>query len=225
MNKPSLKLCNWTLVTALVGMASPAAAGPKPSLSIVLHVCDDVGIRTNLVARAQAEMSRIYRDVGIDVAWISEASLMALPDDPQPSAASDHHLTLVILCSELTDEMPVAPTALGGAIGTREYRGHIAYVFYDRVEHIARTFLNLSREPGTDDMYNVILLAYAMAHEVGHLLLPYGHSPTGLMRAEWNATDLRLAMDRRLNFTNEQVELMRGQLLTQVADTQSPASN
>jgi len=37
--------------------------------------------------------------------------------------------------------------------------------------------------------------------------------------------DMRLAMDRRLNFTSEQAKLIRGQLLTQVADTPSPASN
>jgi hypothetical protein len=188
-------------------------------------VCDDLGIQPNLVTRAKAEMSRIYRDVGIDIAWTSEASLTTGPDGQQPPAASDRHLTLVILCRELTDEMTVDATALGGAVGTREYRGHIAYVFYDRVEHIARTFLNPSHEPGTDDMYSVILLAHAMAHEMGHLLLPYGHSPTGLMRAEWDAKDMRLAMDRRLNFTSEQAELIRGQLLTQVADTQPPASN
>ena len=225
MSKPSLKLCSLALATALAGMASPAAAGSIPSLSIVLHVCDDVGIQTNLVTRAKAEMSRIYRDVGIDVAWISDASLIADADAPQPAASSDRHLTLVILCRELTEEMTVDPTALGGAVGTREYRGQIAYVFYDRVEYISRTFLNLSREPGTDDMYNVILLAHAMAHEVGHLLLPYGHSPTGLMRAEWDARDMRLAMDRRLNFTSEQAALIRGELLTQVADTRPPASN
>ena len=225
MNKPSLKLCILTLVTALVGMASPAAAAPKPSLSIVLHVCDDPAIQQNLVTRATAEMTRIYRDVGIDIAWISEASLATSPDDAASSAAADGHLTLVILCRDLTDEMSDDPMVLGGAVGTSEYRGQIAYVFYEHVEHIARTYLNLSREPGTDDMYHVILLAHAMAHEMGHLLLPHGHSPTGLMRAEWDATDLRLAMDRRLNFTSEQAKLIRGQLLTQVADTPSPASN
>jgi hypothetical protein len=170
-------------------------------------------------------MSRIYRDVGIDIAWISQASLTTGPDGPLPPAASDRHLTLVILCPELTEEVTVDPTALGGAVGTRDYRGHIAYVFYDRIELIARAFLNLSREPGTDDMYNVVLLAHAMAHEMGHLLLPYGHSPTGLMRAVWNANDMRLAMDRRLNFTSEQAALIHGQLLTQVADTRPPASN
>ena len=225
MIKPSLKLCRSILVAALVGMASPAAAAPNPSLGIVLHVCDDPGIQQNLVSRAKAEMSRIYRDVGIDIDWISEASLTTGPDDTPTSAASDRHLTLVILCRDLTDEVTDDPMALGGAVGTREYRGHIAYVYYDHVEHIARTFMNLSREPGTDDMFSVILLAHTMAHEMGHLLLPHGHSPTGLMRAEWDAVDMRLAMDRRLNFTSEQAKLIRGELLTQVADTPPPASN
>ena len=38
-----------------------------------------------------------------------------------------------------------------------------------------------------------------MAHEIGHLLLPYGHSATGLMRADWEAKDMRLAVHGRLN--------------------------
>jgi len=74
-------------------------------------------------------------------------------------------------------------------------------------------------------MYTVIVLGHAMAHEIGHLLLPYGHSPTGLMRAEWEAKDLRLAANRQLNFTSEQAELMRGRLLARIADTPSPGSN
>lgn len=166
-------------------------------------------------------MTRIYRDAGVDIAWISDGA----PDGPQPLASTDPHLTLVILCRELTEELTVDTTALGAAVGTRDYRGRMAYVFYDRVERIAQTYLNVTREPGTDDRYTVIVLAHAMAHELGHLLLPYGHSPTGLMRAEWEAQDLRLAVNRQLNFTSEQAELMRGQLLARIADTPSPASN
>jgi hypothetical protein len=56
-----------------------------------------------------------------------------------------------------------------------------------------------------------------MAHEIGHLFLPYGHSATGLMRADRNAKDLDLALDRRLNFTSEQSELIRGRLLAPIA--------
>jgi hypothetical protein len=127
----------------------------------------------------------------------------------------------VILSRELTDQLTVATTALGGAVGTREYRGRTAYVFYDRVERVARTYLNTSRRDGIDDTDNVIVLAHAMAHEIGHLLLPYGHSTTGLMRADWDAKDMRLAVHGRLNFTSEQAELIRTRFLGLLADTQS----
>jgi hypothetical protein len=60
-----------------------------------------------------------------------------------------------------------------------------------------------------------------MAHEIGHLLLPYGHAATGLMRADWDAKDMRLAVHGRLNFTSEQAELIQTRLLALLADTQS----
>ena len=208
MNRPSRPhVGSVILVIGLVGLARPAAADPRPSLRIVLQVPDDDSIRPNVVSRAKAEMSRIYRDAGIDIVWTREAP------DPQ--------LTLTILSRELTDQLTVVTTALGGAVGTREYRGRRAYVFYNRVERVARTYLNTSRRRGTNDTDNVIVLAHAMAHEIGHLLLPYGHSATGLMRADWDAKDMRLAVQGRLNFTSEQVELIRTRLFALLADTQS----
>ena len=208
MNRPSRpQVGSVILVIGLVGLARPAAADPRPSLRIVLQVPDDDSIRPNIVTRAKAEMSRIYRDAGIDIVWTKEAP------DPQ--------VTLTILSRELTDQLTVVTTALGGAVGTREYRGRRAYVFYNRVERVARTYLNTSRRRGTNDTDNVIVLAHAMAHEIGHLLLPYGHSATGLMRADWDAKDMRLAVHGRLNFTSEQAELIRTRLLALLADTQS----
>ena len=78
---------------------------------------------------------------------------------------------------------------------------------------IARTHRHTSRRRGTNDTDNVTVLAHAMAHEIGHLLLPYGHSAAGLMRADWDAKDMRLAAHGRLNFTREQAELIRTRLL------------
>ena len=208
MNRPSRpQVGSVILVIGLVGLARPAAADPRPSLRIVLQVPDDDSIRPNIVTRAKAEMSRIYRDAGIDIVWTKEAP------DPQ--------VTLTILSRELTDQLTVVTTALGGAVGTRDYRGRRAYVFYNRVERVARTYLNTSRRRGTNDTDNVIVLAHAMAHEIGHLLLPYGHSATGLMRADWDAKDMRLAVHGRLNLTSEQAELIRTRLLALLADTQS----
>jgi hypothetical protein len=208
MNRPSRpQVGSVILVLGLVGLARPAAADPRLSLRILLQVPGDDSIRPNVVSRAKAEMSRIYRDAGIDIVWTREAP------DPQ--------LTLTILSRELTDQLTVVTTALGGAVGTREYRGRRAYVFYNRVERVARTYLNTSRRRGTNDTDNVIVLAHAMAHEIGHLLLPYGHSATGIMRADWDAKDMRLAVHGRLNFTSEQAELIRTRLLALLADTQS----
>jgi len=225
MNTCPCRLSSLIVATALLGLASPAVAAPKPSLNVALHLCDDDGIQPNLVSRAQVEMTRIYEDAGVEIAWTTDAALTVGSDSLPPVRSTYPLLTLVILCRELTDELTVDTTALGAAVGTRDYRGRVAYVFYGRVAHIAQTYLNVSHEPGTDDLYMVIVLAHAMAHEIGHLLLSYGHSPTGLMQAEWDATDLRLAVDRQLNFTNEQAELIRGQLLARTADIPSPHSD
>jgi hypothetical protein len=201
------------LVIGLMGLGRPGAADPRPSLKIVLHVCDDDSVPPNVVSRAKAGVSRIYREAGIDIVWIREAPTTTGPDGRHSLTSSDPHLTLVILSRELTDQLTVVTTALGGAVGTRDYRGRVAYVFYTRVVRVARTYLNTSRRRGAYDIDNVIVLAHAMAHEIGHLLLPYGHSTTGLMRADWDAKDMRLAVHGRLNFTGEQAGLIRTRLL------------
>lgn len=225
MNTCSFRLSSLIVATALLGLATPAIAASRPSLNVVVHLCDDEGIQPNLVSRAQVEMTRIYGDAGVEIAWTSDAAPAGGPDSPQQVTSTYPLLTLVILCRELTDEFTVDTTALGAAVGTRDHRGRVAYLFYERIEHTARTYLNVSRERGTEDMYTVIVLAHAMAHEIGHLLLPHGHSPTGLMQAEWDANDLRLAVNRQLNFTNEEAELIRGRLLARIADTPSSRSN
>src|SRR6267142_1574046 len=205
------------MVVGLPGLARSAAADPIPTLPIVLQIPDHRRVPLNIDTRAADELTRIYRDAGVNVIWI---------DPLQSSVTADPGFALVVIPGEMSRKLTVggeavAGDALGLAVGTREHRGRMAYVFYDRVERIARTRLNMSRQVERDDIYNLIMLAHAMAHEIGHLLLPYGHSATGLMRADWDAKDLRLAADGRLNFTSEQAELIRGRLLARIGDTQS----
>jgi hypothetical protein len=218
MNRPfRTRIAGLLVVAGLTGLARPAAADPIPTLPIVLQVAGHGNVPLHIVALAKAEVTRIYRDAGVNVVWIDAASSGGRSHALQSSGTSDPGFALVVLPREMSDQLPVAATALGVAIGTSEHRGRLAYVFYSRVEHIARTHLNVSHDAERKDLYSVVVLAHAMAHEIGHLLLPYGHSPTGLMRADWNAKDLDLALDRRLNFTSEQAELIRGQLLAPIA--------
>jgi hypothetical protein len=91
---------------------------------------------------------------------------------------------------------------MGIALGDRHDVGGSAFVFRDRVTHVAR-----ERQ---QDVARV--LGYAMAHEMGHLLLPYpAHSTNGIMRAEWNGDDLRHIADGSMLFTPAQATLIRAQ--------------
>ncbi len=94
--------------------------------------------------------------------------------------------------------------------------------FYHRVERIARTHLNTSNWRGASGVDAAILLAHAMAHEIGHLLLPDGHSASGLMRADWSADDLHDAVRGELNFTPEQADVIRARLLSDPSGNESP---
>lgn len=218
MNRPlRAQVGSLVLAAGLTGLAGPAAADPTPSLRIVLQVCNPGRIPPNILTRAKTEVRRIYRDVGIDAIWADPAPTGIGPDGQQALTAPSPRFTLTILSREMTSEVTVAGTALGATSGTREHGGRAAFIFYDRVERIARLHLNASRRRAKYDIDNAMVLAHAMAHEIGHLLLPYGHSATGLMRADWDAKDLRLAMGGELNFTADQVELIRAGLLTRIA--------
>ena len=82
--------------------------------------------------------------------------------------------------------------------------GSVAYVLYDRIDRLA--------EP--NEWNQARMLAIAMAHEIGHLLLPYeAHSPHGLMRADWGIADLQLAQRTLLFFTETESNLLRSRVL------------
>ena len=71
-----------------------------------------------------------------------------------------------------------------------------ATILYNRVGKFSKRY-GLKRE---------VLLGYAIAHEVGHLLLPpNSHSPSGVMRAN---IDLQRAAAKKLRFTRQQGELI-----------------
>lgn len=62
-----------------------------------------------------------------------------------------------------------------------------------------------------------------MAHEIGHLLLgPNAHSTAGIMQMRWDPTQIRLAVMRRLFFTDEQSKIMRAHAYSQMKLQASP---
>jgi len=84
---------------------------------------------------------------------------------------------------------------MGAAVRTAEGNA-IAYVFYRRVQAEAQRY---GVSPGQ-------VLACAIAHEIGHLLLPLrAHGAAGLMRACWSRDEFRRAEHGQLTFLPSEV--------------------
>ena len=78
-----------------------------------------------------------------------------------------------------------------------------ATVLIDRVEELAEQQVVSKGQ----------ILGYAVAHELGHILMcSSSHPPRGLMRAGWKANELRDMAQRRLLFSAEEAERMRGRI-------------
>src|SRR2546427_3370782 len=145
MNRPfRTRIGGLVMVVGLTGLARPAAPDPIRTWPIVLQVAGHGNVPLHIVALAKAQVTRIYRDAGVKVVWIDAASSGGRSHRLQSSGTSDPGFALVVLPREMSDQLPVAATVLGVAIGTSEHRGRTAFVFYSRVEHIAQTHLNVS---------------------------------------------------------------------------------
>lgn len=89
---------------------------------------------------------------------------------------------------------------LGVAPSTEEARGINVWIFYPRIKAYSPDL----------GMHASSLLGHVMAHEMGHLLLPYGaHSLTGIMRPGWDRVQARDANEGQLTFTLDQAALIR----------------
>jgi hypothetical protein len=182
----------WLIGAALtieLGLGRPVAASHGMP-SVFLYLANEAGVSADIVADARQEVIRIYAQIGVRVIWAAHTT--GSPKDP-----------LIIIISPITGQL-VGPTSLGLAVRGTNSSGRLAYVFYDRVQPLARKH----------QMREASLLGVVIAHEIGHLLLPYGsHSPSGLMQGEWDDRQFLLARARLLRFTAQQAELIRAHLM------------
>jgi hypothetical protein len=185
------------IVTLGLASAGPAAsAGQDEPLTIALWVRDTAQVPDDVLAQAQAEVTQIYRQAGVEIVWLASVSPL---DDTD--ADREPWFTVAILSRRQAERLHPAlmRDGVGVALNGPTTRAHMAYVFYHRVERLT----------GGNGLHLAPLLGIAMAHEIGHLLLPYKvHSPTGLMRRNWTKADLRLAQRSGLFFTAAQSQLI-----------------
>jgi hypothetical protein len=152
--------------------ARPAAAEGEPS-TIVLHVDDQAHLAPSELATAEAETTRIYAAAGVRATWQNGTV------DPHAGHEGVTHLAVVI-CDDAGSEQKTGAEGVDSTVLGQTARGTgRAYIYHTRVDIAAHQH---GRDIGT-------VLGMAIAHEVGHLLLPNdSHSFVGIMRADLNLT-------------------------------------
>jgi len=183
------------MTIGLTSVARTVSAQPVDSFTLRLYLHNHAQIPRPIVSRAEEEVSRVYKQVGVTTVWVDGHAALH-------PAGRDLEL-MVIINSQAGDQRPFAGDVMGRAPGSPLEQGRIAFAFYDPVERFARTYR----------VDVAVVLGYVMAHEIGHLLLPFGtHSETGVMRARWDSPQARHAIMGRLQFTPEQAEFIRKKL-------------
>jgi hypothetical protein len=171
-----------------------------------VRVDDHAAVPNDILTSAKTVMTRIYSRVGVRLVWAGRSVDTGTHGEPDPCHGRDAatSLRIIIVPSGQAEHVDADSKKLGLAAGNEVQSGTVAYVFYDRVRNLSVRY-EQHRRGG--------VLGHVMAHEIGHLLLPYGtHSETGLMRADWSRDDLEHAAHGTLLFTREEAGLIRKRL-------------
>ena len=199
----------FLLLFPLPILAAQDAIEPRGD-TITVRIWDRVQIDAGILEHAKQVTENLFQPMGIEIRWVDCFA------DPTPqnqrciSPAGPNDISVRIHRRSTEHRQRLGQEIAGVALPSPLNGGSgFIQVFFDRLEEISQD------RKGEAPLG--LVLGLTIAHEIGHLLLPYGHSPTGLMRADWNAKDLDLALDGRLNFTSAQAELIRGQLLAPIA--------
>jgi hypothetical protein len=170
----------WSMVMAvMITVARVAdAAEPRQLPAMHLQMDNQAGVPAAILEKSQDEVARIFSDAGLGVQWTETGPRFTVQIVP-------------IALGYRSQSSPVMGVAL------RSPNPATARIFFKEVKDFARTW----------DVDISTLLAHVVAHEIGHLLLPYvPHSATGLMKAEWDRALVREAAAGSLTFTDAQIK-------------------
>lgn len=182
-----------TLGSGLLGLILAGFHLAAQDRRLTLRVYNMAPAPPSIMALAREEAARLLQDAGVCMDW-EEGPVEALSQQaPDPGGGARTRVILRII--------PHAFASLNRATaGFSVPDGIMATVFYDRVERISRESSILRGR----------ILGLVIAHEVGHMLLTSNeHARMGLMKAQWDKNDLRLAAVGHLRYSAEQARSIR----------------
>ncbi len=179
------------LVVLLIG--SPTDSDASPDLTVVVHVEDHVRLPEKDLHAVKKEVDKIFGAAGVIVSWagplhrpVSEVTCDGL-----------RHVAVAIINIQTTFDGAARDTA--DVLGRAAPALARAWVFVNRVREIAK-----DRPVDAN-----LVLGRAIAHELGHLLLPAQttHGTVGIMRQSLELVHVGL-----FRFTSDESNMIRAAL-------------
>jgi hypothetical protein len=158
-----------------------------------VQVYDYADLNPGSLHKVVALSEEILAGAGLSVQVELCRGNLAVPCESETGSLRRLVVRVVAGGSKINDSVLRPP--LGQSLADHE-GGTYASVFLERVQDAA-TEANIPWE---------VVLAYATAHEVGHLLLgAEAHTARGLMKASWGREEYEAMNQHRLHFIDEQV--------------------
>jgi len=187
----SRRSCLIPLLFLALGGSATTVSAQSPAVQVQIYDYAELkpGALHDLVALTQG----ILVDAGVSVEVRLCRGNLALPCESQPGGV--RLLMIRVVAGETKRMSNVRRPPLGQSFA--DYRGGTyASVFLERVQDAAA---------GANVPW-VIVLAYAVVHEVGHLLLgDQAHTVRGMMKSNWDRKDYEAMSQNHFHFSQEQV--------------------
>ncbi len=197
------------VAAAVLGGYSQTASGqetPPPVITVLAYNYAEVS--ADVLANTRDKVRAVFEKAGVGIIW--SEPLSGTPGAETAPAECRQPLAIqVMIRARQTAWEPGRKRIMGLALAADDERAVLS-LFYRAVMDVAVRY----RSPLDD------ILAVALAHEMGHALLPPpSHASTGIMQARWEGDDIRHAVVGSLAFSEAQADTIRAKAERRCAAT------
>jgi hypothetical protein len=180
-----------------IALFAVCATAARAAETVTVHYYNPAGAGPGLLHEAIVIANRAFVTAHVDVRWVNCNGM-------EPGACG--HETGIgvyevsVLGASQSDAARMPYFALGHALVVPNGPSVYARIFLPRVKRYAQRM----------DLPVASVLGYAIAHEVGHLMLGLPeHANVGLMKAIWSRSDARFMAGGRMDFDAHTAKILR----------------
>lgn len=194
---------SWTTIflAALGTMGVVAADAQERTLTVLVY--DYAGLSDSSLNEVETLSEVLLSRADIRTQWVH---CLGHQSGPRP-ALCDANLETGSVLIRIMPAHTGQPNKLGDPLGSAVVANSFASVY---ASEIAKYADHNGLSAGG-------LMAYAMTHEIGHLLMGEQHAPSGIMRAAWGKAEYREMAQRWLGFDTAERLALRQAVPTRAA--------